>query len=153
MSDDVFAWLQPGLEKIRAGGMERRLKVGAGASLSEMELDGRRIVQFASNNYLGLATHPRVLDAAEKALRRFGAQARAGFLCRRTQVTKPPGAARLITYPARRTEGQPKPESAFVGLPRSLRAVGAATTTTDLPVQHPEPACQPHRRAFPQRGR
>ena len=46
-------------------------------------------------------------------------------------------------YPARRTEGQPKPASAFVGLPRSLRAVSALTTKSDLQVTHPKPACQP----------
>ena len=35
--------------------------------------DGRECVNFASNNYLGLTHHPKVIGAAESALRRFGA--------------------------------------------------------------------------------
>ncbi len=38
-------------------------------------IDGRRYLLFCSNNYLGLATHPRVVGAAKTALDRFGAGA------------------------------------------------------------------------------
>jgi 8-amino-7-oxononanoate synthase len=40
---------------------------------THIEVDGRRYVNFASNNYLGLSHHPRVLAAAAEALRRDGA--------------------------------------------------------------------------------
>jgi 7-keto-8-aminopelargonate synthetase-like enzyme len=39
---------------------------------TEVEIDGRRLIMVGSNNYLGLTHHPEVLDAAGRALRRFG---------------------------------------------------------------------------------
>jgi 8-amino-7-oxononanoate synthase len=41
----------------------------------EVVLDGERLILLASNNYLGLATDPRVVDAAVEAARRWGAGA------------------------------------------------------------------------------
>ena len=38
----------------------------------EAILDGRRVLMLGSNNYLGLTTHPRVREAAEKAIREYG---------------------------------------------------------------------------------
>jgi 8-amino-7-oxononanoate synthase len=38
----------------------------------EAILDGKRVVMFGSNNYLGLTTHPKVREAAARAIERFG---------------------------------------------------------------------------------
>lgn len=38
----------------------------------EAQIDGKRVVMFGSNNYLGLTTHPRVREAAKEAIDRFG---------------------------------------------------------------------------------
>jgi hypothetical protein len=38
----------------------------------EAVLEGRRVVMFGSNNYLGLTTHPRVREAARDAINKFG---------------------------------------------------------------------------------
>lgn len=38
----------------------------------EAVLDGRRVLMFGSNNYLGLTTHPKVREAAESAIREYG---------------------------------------------------------------------------------
>jgi 8-amino-7-oxononanoate synthase len=82
----AFDWAAEGLAALEAEGLKRRLRASAGASLPEMELDGRRLVQFSSNNYLGLATHPRVLAAAAAALREFGAGTGASRLISGTQA-------------------------------------------------------------------
>jgi 8-amino-7-oxononanoate synthase len=69
------AWgeLEEELKALEGEGLRRRLRVAATANEPELELDGKRVLQFASNNYLGLATHPRVIAAAKAALDRYGA--------------------------------------------------------------------------------
>jgi 8-amino-7-oxononanoate synthase len=39
---------------------------------TEVLIDGRRVLMLGSNNYLGLTTHPKVKEAARKALERYG---------------------------------------------------------------------------------
>jgi 8-amino-7-oxononanoate synthase len=83
------AWLddiEADLERLRADGLLRRLRVCAGASQPEVELDGRRVVQFASNNYLGLSTHPLVVKASQDAAARYGTGAGASRLVAGTQT-------------------------------------------------------------------
>jgi 8-amino-7-oxononanoate synthase len=47
---------------------------------AEIELDGRRCIDFCSNDYLGLAAHPRVTEAFVAAAREHGVGARASHL-------------------------------------------------------------------------
>ena len=68
------------LADLRAQGLGRHLRVCASASQPEIELDGKRVVQFASNNYLGLTTHPAVIRASQAAAERFGTGAGASRL-------------------------------------------------------------------------
>jgi len=44
--------------------------------------DGRNVLNFCANNYLGLANHPEIIDAATKALRQYGfGMASVRFIC------------------------------------------------------------------------
>jgi len=43
-----------------------------GSEDTEVTIDGRRLIMIGSNNYLGLTHHPKVLEAAEAAARRYG---------------------------------------------------------------------------------
>ena len=66
-----------GLERF---GLRRQLRWVASACGPEVDMEGRRVLQFSSNNYLGLATHPRVKRAAALALEKYGAGAGASRL-------------------------------------------------------------------------
>lgn len=47
---------------------------------ASMIVDGERVMSFASNDYLGLANHPRVVEAAMRAIKRYGLGAAASHM-------------------------------------------------------------------------
>src|SRR5512133_1154641 len=66
-------YLHDQLEEFRAQGTYQRLRVLESASAAESTFDGKQVINLASNNYLGLTTHPKLREAAIEAIRRFGA--------------------------------------------------------------------------------
>jgi 8-amino-7-oxononanoate synthase len=68
------------LEELRGSGLHRRLRLVGGAQGPRVQLDGRPVLLLCSNNYLGLADHPRVREAAAEAALRWGAGAGASRL-------------------------------------------------------------------------
>ncbi|HTB33823.1 MAG TPA: 8-amino-7-oxononanoate synthase [bacterium] len=70
-----MAWwseLESGLAAAEAEGQRRHLRTVDTASAPVVRIGGKTLVQFASNNYLGLATHPRVVAASQAAAERWG---------------------------------------------------------------------------------
>jgi glycine C-acetyltransferase len=63
------------LGAIRERGTHRRMRVLDGAQAPRMSVDGRDVLLFAGSNYLDLATHPEVVEAASRAARDFGCAA------------------------------------------------------------------------------
>lgn len=70
--DDVLA---AELASVERRGLRRRLREVGGAQDAVVRLGGREVVLLCSNNYLGLASHPEVVEAAARAARDFGASA------------------------------------------------------------------------------
>jgi glycine C-acetyltransferase/8-amino-7-oxononanoate synthase len=68
------------LEELRESGLHRRLRLIEGAQGPRVLLDGRSVLLLCSNDYLGLAGHPRVRGAAAEAALRWGAGAGASRL-------------------------------------------------------------------------
>ncbi len=68
------------LEELRDQGLHRRLRLISGPQGPRVLLDGRPVLLLCSNNYLGLADHPRVRGAAAEAAMRWGAGAGASRL-------------------------------------------------------------------------
>ncbi|HXV06291.1 MAG TPA: 8-amino-7-oxononanoate synthase [Solirubrobacterales bacterium] len=68
------------LDELRGKGLYRRLRLIEGPQGSRVLLDGRPVLLLCSNNYLGLADHPRVREAAAEAALRWGAGAGASRL-------------------------------------------------------------------------
>jgi glycine C-acetyltransferase len=83
MSDShLLRVLRPQLEDLRAKGLyksERQLQGPQGAAI---RVAGREVINFCANNYLGLASHPAVVEAAHEGLRRYGnGMASVRFIC------------------------------------------------------------------------
>lgn len=71
MNDISFADKE--LEYLNNEGLIRHLKVIITASGPWVELEGgKRVLQFASNNYLGLANNPEVVNAAKTSISKYG---------------------------------------------------------------------------------
>ncbi len=68
------------LADLRQAGLHRRLRLIEGPQGPRVLLDGAEVLLLCSNNYLGLADHPRVRQAAAQAAERFGAGAGASRL-------------------------------------------------------------------------
>ncbi len=65
-------WFKSELEQIRAAGLYRRLRNVENDQGPTLRLDGREVVNFSSNNYLGLANHAALAAAAKDAIDRYG---------------------------------------------------------------------------------
>ncbi|MBT9460008.1 MAG: glycine C-acetyltransferase [Burkholderiaceae bacterium] len=71
--DDFYAHLQAELAGIREAGLyktERVITTPQGALVHTQ--DGREVINLCANNYLGLSSHPAVIEAAHEALRTHG---------------------------------------------------------------------------------
>ncbi len=68
------------LEDLRDRGLYRRMRMVSGPQGPRVLLDGRPVLLLCSNNYLGLADHPRVREAAADAAMRWGVGAGASRL-------------------------------------------------------------------------
>ncbi len=68
-----LAHLSAELDELKAAHLYRPLRVMSSANGTRVTVDGRDVISLASNNYLGLNTHPRLVEAAADAARRFGA--------------------------------------------------------------------------------
>ena len=74
-ASDWLAWAEAEAEAVRAAGRWRAVRDLDGAGPVGRLPDGREVVSFAGNDYLGLTQHPAVVAAAHDALDRWGAGA------------------------------------------------------------------------------
>jgi glycine C-acetyltransferase len=67
-----LGYLAAALDDLRARGTHFKLRVLDDQQAPVCHYDGRQVINLASNNYLGLANHPRLIEAALKATRELG---------------------------------------------------------------------------------
>ena len=70
---DPLAYLGDQLAEWKKAGTYQRLRILEGPSAAESKFDGKEVINLASNNYLGLTTHPKLIEAAIAATRKYGA--------------------------------------------------------------------------------
>jgi len=96
------ASLNEDLEALRRDGAFRPLRVLESAQGSEVVIAGRAVISLSSNNYLGLNTHPRLVEAASRAALEWGAGTGAVRTIAGTQTLHEELEARLAAF--KRTE-------------------------------------------------
>src|SRR5262245_46595555 len=72
MRTDPLSFLAVELNTLKEQGLYRKLRILEGEPTSHTTFDHTSVVNLSSNNYLGLTTHPKLKEAALKAVRDFG---------------------------------------------------------------------------------
>lgn len=72
MSTDPYAWLEASLATIHRADWYRSVQTLQSRSGAVVQLEGREVINFASNDYLGLAGDERLIQAAVAATKEFG---------------------------------------------------------------------------------
>src|SRR3989475_1876606 len=67
-----LSYLTEQLDDLKAKGTYFRLRVLEDEQAPVCTFDGRKVINLASNNYLGLTTHPKLREAALEATRKYG---------------------------------------------------------------------------------
>jgi len=65
-------WIENELQNIKEAGLYNRIRTIDSPQGAWLIVDGKRVLNFCSNNYLGLANHPRLLKAAREAMEKYG---------------------------------------------------------------------------------
>jgi len=69
---DRLDWIQKELDGLKEAGLFNRIRTLSSPQGAWLVVDGKRVQNFCSNNYLGMANNPRLVAAAKKALDQFG---------------------------------------------------------------------------------
>ncbi len=77
---DLIAGLERRLQQLDAQALRRRRRIAESACAPRMQVDGHDMLAFCSNDYLGLAAHPRIVEALREGASRYGAGSGASHL-------------------------------------------------------------------------
>lgn len=90
----MYSTLKPVLEKelseIKEAGLFKNERIITSAQSAEIRLDsGKEVINFCANNYLGLSSHPKVIEAAKKAIETHGyGMSSVRFICGTQDIHK-----------------------------------------------------------------
>jgi glycine C-acetyltransferase len=65
-------WIEEELQGLRDSGLYNQIRTLSSPQGAWLVVDGQRVLNFCSNNYLGLANHPRIVEAARNAIMEYG---------------------------------------------------------------------------------
>ena len=69
---EKLQWIQNELLNLRQSGLYTQIRTLNSSQGAWLVVDGERVLNFCSNNYLGLANHPRLTKAARQAIEKYG---------------------------------------------------------------------------------
>jgi glycine C-acetyltransferase len=65
-------WLTQEIDGLKEQGLYNRIRTIGSAQGAWLTVDGKNVLNFCSNNYLGLANHPQIVEAAKEATKKYG---------------------------------------------------------------------------------
>src|SRR5260221_4225619 len=65
-------WIEQELAQVKEQGLFTTIRTLQSPQGATLKVDGKQVLNFSSNNYLGLANDPRLIDAARKAMEHYG---------------------------------------------------------------------------------
>lgn len=72
MSDKAIAWIDDEISALKTAGLYNQIRTIDSPMDSWVTIDGRSLLNFCANNYLGLANHPRLRTAVKEAVDQYG---------------------------------------------------------------------------------
>src|SRR4249920_2630371 len=77
------------LEEIKSAGLFKNERIITSAQGPEITVNNKQVLNFCANNYLGLSSHPKVIDAAHKAINSHGyGMSSVRFICGTQDIHK-----------------------------------------------------------------
>jgi glycine C-acetyltransferase len=77
------------VEEVRAAGLYKKERIIVSPQGAEIEVGGKTVLNFCANNYLGLSSHPQVIEAAHKAIETHGyGMSSVRFICGTQDIHK-----------------------------------------------------------------
>ena len=65
-------WLTQEIDSLKEQGLYNRIRTIGSAQGAWLTVDSKNVLNFCSNNYLGLANHPKIVEAAKVATKKYG---------------------------------------------------------------------------------
>jgi len=65
-------WLTQEIDGLKEQGLYNRIRTIGSAQGAWLTVDSKNVLNFCSNNYLGLANHPKIVEAAKEATKKYG---------------------------------------------------------------------------------
>jgi len=65
-------WITQEINNLQTAGLYNRIRTIGSPQGAWLVVDGKRVLNFCSNNYLGLANHPKLVEAANQAIAKYG---------------------------------------------------------------------------------
>lgn len=65
-------WVQQEISSLKEAGLYNKIRTLSSPQGAWLVVDGKKALNFCSNNYLGLANHPKMVEAAQKVLLKYG---------------------------------------------------------------------------------
>ncbi len=89
MYDTLKPTLQQELEEIKSAGLYKQERIISTPQGAEITANGKAVLNFCANNYLGLSSHPKVIEAAKKAIDTHGyGMSSVRFICGTQDIHK-----------------------------------------------------------------